>query len=193
MQTDQQIIAVLYAAGEQGVSLTTLSEVLQLDAAALRQHLQRLQDQTAHNDSPLIIKQYGASFKLLTKPQYQAVIERYLQKDQASHLSQAAVEVLAIIAYQQPITRVEIDAIRGVKNSNATIQTLQARQLIKDKGRKEAPGRPIMYITTEEFLDYFGLKTLADLPDLKNFANGELQQPINLELFSEKGKVKNGD
>ncbi|RHW46944.1 SMC-Scp complex subunit ScpB [Bombilactobacillus bombi] len=186
MQLDQEIIAILYTAGEQGVDLASLTEVLQTDSAAIRQHLEQLQQQLANdNTSALSIQQYGKYYKLLTKPQYQSLVIKFLKNEQATNLSQAALEVLAIVAYRQPITRIEIDTIRGVKNSSGTIQTLQARQMIKTKGRKEAPGRPIMYATTEKFLDYFGLRSLADLPDLQEFENRIQEQPVNLDLFSE--------
>lgn len=187
MQLKQALLAILYTAGEQGVTIATLAEVLQADQAALRQQLTQLQQQLNVDDTKaLMIAQYGKKYRLLTKPAYQGIIDKYLYNEQASNLSQAAVEILAIIAYKQPITRVEIDSLRGVKNSSSTLQSLQNRRLITTKGRKEVVGRPIMYITTDKFLNYFGLHSLADLPDLANFQNESKQHALNIDLFSEK-------
>lgn len=187
MQLKQALLAILYTAGEQGVTIATLAEVLQTDQAALRQQLTQLQQQLNVDEAKaLMIEQYGKKYRLLTKPVYQGIIDKYLCNEQANNLSQAAVEILAIIAYKQPITRVEIDSLRGVKNSSSTLQSLQNRRLVTTKGRKEVAGRPIMYITTDEFLNYFGLHSLTDLPDLANFQNESKQHALNIDLFSEK-------
>ncbi|NVY95752.1 SMC-Scp complex subunit ScpB [Lactobacillus sp. DCY120] len=171
MAIETTLMALLYAAGEQGIELAKVAAVLQVDTAAIREQLQYLQDRLSDPRSPWTLQQYGDSYKLLTKASLHKVIEEYLQLQQAATLSPAATEVLAIIAYRQPITRIEIDAIRGVKNSSGTIQALLARQLIKANGHKKAPGRPLVYVTTEFFLDYFGLQSLMNLPDWQEFAS----------------------
>ena len=132
-----------------------------------------------------MIQKYGDVYKLLTKPQYYALIKNYWQLQQTTTLSQAALEILAIIAYRQPITRIEIDEIRGVKNSSSTLQTLVIRQLVQNVGHKNAPGRPRLYGTTPEFLDYFGLKNLAQLPDLSEFQNEKFPDQENFHLFNQ--------
>lgn len=112
-----------------------------------------------------------------------------MQDAGSRHLSQAAVEVLSIIAYQQPITRIEIDEIRGIHSAGA-LQTLLAHELISEAGRKDAPGRPILYETTQTFLDYFGLASLQDLPPLTHTQEraapaADLFASFNAQLGSE--------
>lgn len=186
MSLNQDLVALLYTAGDQGITLVDLAATLQTDQAAIRQHLEALMQQmTQDNQEALVIQQYGDVYKLLTKPQYYALIKNYWQLQQTTTLSQAALEILAIIAYRQPITRIEIDEIRGVKNSSSTLQTLVIRQLVQNVGHKNAPGRPRLYGTTPEFLDYFGLKNLAQLPDLSEFQNEKFPDQENFHLFNQ--------
>ena len=158
--------AILYTAGESGVTLGELAGILEISESAMRQQLDAYRQRLAADDQRgLQLQQFADRYYLLTKPAYAPAIKKYFAGPPAAGLSQAALEVLAIIAYQQPITRIEIDESRGVQSSGA-LTTLAARQLIKEAGRKEAPGRPILYATTQFFLDYFGLNRLADLPPL---------------------------
>lgn len=186
MSLNQDLVALLYTAGDQGITLVDLAATLQTDQAAIRQHLEALMQQmTQDHQAALVIQQYGDVYKLLTKPQYYALIKNYWQLQQTTTLSQAALEILAIIAYRQPITRIEIDEIRGVKNSSSTLQTLVIRQLVQNVGHKNAPGRPRLYGTTPEFLDYFGLKNLAQLPDLSEFQKEKFPDQENFHLFNQ--------
>lgn len=186
MSLNQDLVALLYTAGDQGITLVDLAATLQTDQAAIRQHLEDLMQQmTQDHQEALVIQQYGDVYKLLTKPQYYALIKNYWQLQQTTTLSQAALEILAIIAYRQPITRIEIDEIRGVKNSSSTLQTLVIRQLVQNVGHKNAPGRPRLYGTTPEFLDYFGLKNLAQLPDLSEFQKEKFPDQENFHLFNQ--------
>lgn len=186
MSLNQDLVALLYTAGDQGITLVDLAATLQTDQAAIRQHLEDLMQQmTQDNQEALVIQQYGDIYKLLTKPQYCTLIKNYWQLQQTTTLSQAALEILAIIAYRQPITRIEIDEIRGVKNSSSTLQTLVIRQLVQNVGHKNAPGRPRLYGTTPEFLDYFGLKNLAQLPDLSEFQKEKFPDQENFHLFNQ--------
>lgn len=186
MSLNQDLVALLYTAGDQGITLVDLAATLQTDQAAIRQHLEDLMQQmTQDNQEALVIQQYGDIYKLLTKPQYCTLIKNYWQLQQTTTLSQAALEILAIIAYRQPITRIEIDEIRGVKNSSSTLQTLVIRQLVQNVGHKNAPGRPRLYGTTPEFLDYFGLKNLAQLPELSEFQKEKFPDQENFHLFNQ--------
>ena len=106
-------------------------------------------------------------------------IEKYFQKDLTKNLSQSALEILAIVAYRQPITRVEIDDIRGV-NSSGALQTLVWRGLIETNGKKEAPGHPKLYVTTDYFLQYFNYQSLADLPLIEDFEDSANNEEIDL-------------
>jgi segregation and condensation protein B len=104
-------------------------------------------------------------YQLTTAPGASTIIERYLGLVESSHLSQAALETLAIVAYRQPVTRPQVDAIRGV-NSDAVLKNLLSKGLIQEIGRAEAPGRPILYCTTPDFLQHFGINSLEELPPL---------------------------
>ncbi|WP_125581744.1 MULTISPECIES: SMC-Scp complex subunit ScpB [Lacticaseibacillus] len=174
------IESVLYTAGEAGVELKAFAELLGISPAAMRQQLttyaQALSDDSSRG---LQLQEADERYFLVTKPEFAEVLKKYFAGPPQAGLSNAALEVLAIIAYQQPITRIEIDEVRGVQSSGA-LTTLASRQLIKEAGRKEAPGRPILYATTPFFLDYFGLHTLEDLPPLKPEA-----APTEVDLFSD--------
>ncbi|KRL43971.1 SMC-Scp complex subunit ScpB [Lacticaseibacillus manihotivorans] len=172
------IEAVLYTAGTAGVELQDFAGILGISTAAMRQQLEAYQKALAEDaNAGLFVRQSADRYYLLTKPEFADALRKYFAGPPAQGLSQAALEVLAIIAYQQPITRIEIDEVRGVQSSGA-LTTLASRQLVKEAGRKEAPGRPILYATTPLFLDYFGLKTLKDLPPLE-----EHQAASEIDLF----------
>lgn len=174
------IEAILYTAGEAGVTLSDLAQVLSISEAACRQQLEVFTQKLANDDQRgLMVRAADDRYYLLTKPEYGDTLKRYFAGPPTQALSQAALEVLAIIAYQQPITRIEIDEVRGVQSSGS-LTTLASRQLIKEAGRKDAPGRPILYATTPFFLDYFGLSDLSALPPIK-----ENQTPGEVDLFAE--------
>ncbi|WP_127848216.1 SMC-Scp complex subunit ScpB [Lacticaseibacillus hulanensis] len=191
-----KIEAILYAAGEDGVDLVNLAQILGLSVTATRQQLEKFMSKLAADaDSGLCCRLAGDKYYLLTKPETAAVLRQYFQGPPATGLSQAALEVLAIIAYQQPVTRIEIDQVRGVQSSGA-LQTLVTRQLVNEAGRLDAPGRPIMYATTPEFLDYFGLKHLSDLPPLPETGTmpADPEDLFNQEpLFTDPVETENND
>ncbi|GKQ42740.1 segregation and condensation protein B [Companilactobacillus sp. RD055328] len=194
MQYQAEIMALLYTSGDQGLELGIMAELLEISKSALRQSLDELKiNLEADEQSGLIISQFDDIYKLVTKPQFGSLLNRYFKSGLSTTLSQAALEVLSIIAYKQPVTRVEIDEIRGVQSSG-TLQTLIVRQLVKENGRKNVPGKPIIYATTEQFLDYFGLKTLKELPDISEFEDSELDKDGNLDLFYSKfEKLENNE
>ncbi len=127
------------------------------------------QDYDHDENRGISIVQLAGTFQLATKKQNAAYLKKLVESPGNSHLSQAALETLAIIAYKQPITRIEIEEIRGVKTERP-LQTLIAKALIKETGRAEGPGRAYLYGTTKEFLDYFGLRSLEELPPLPDKA-----------------------
>ena len=139
------------------------------------------------SDSSLSVLHFGETFRLATKSEVADVIKNYFDAPQLTKLSPASLEVLAIIAYKQPITRLEIDEIRGVQ-SGTMLQKLTIRDLIGEAGRLEEPGRPILYKTTNYFLDYFGLKTIDQLPALPNIQpdNSSSSKDLYLKQFNEK-------
>ncbi|MCT6903677.1 MAG: SMC-Scp complex subunit ScpB, partial [Lactobacillus sp.] len=148
-----------------------------------------LQEKLQQNsDSGLQIQQLNDSYKLTTRPEVSKTIENFFQKDLTKSLSQSALEILAIVAYKQPITRIEIDEIRGV-NSSGALQTLIWRGLVKINGKKEAPGHPNLYVTTDYFLQYFGYQSLADLPLIEDFEDDSVNAEGEIDLFAAKGQA----
>ena len=163
---------VLLAAGEP-VTLDRLMETFQDGVLRkdLRQILKDLEEDYA--DKNLQILEVADGYQLCTRSEYSDWIKKYLRLDKATRLSQPALDTLSIIAYKQPITRAEVESIRGV-DSNGVIKTLLEKNIIGPAGRKKVIGRPMMYKTTRKFLEYFGLKDLSDMPTLEDFKEMEI-------------------
>lgn len=160
-----KIEALLFVAGDEGLCLKDLTRLLEQDEASLAVGLEALQKELDERDSALQVIFTAGTYKLASRPEYSSLIEKYAQSSYSSRLSQAALEILAIIACKQPVTRLDIEDIRGV-SSAGPIQKLLLHDLIKEDGRLDAPGRPILYSTTSAFLDVFGLHSLDDLSDI---------------------------
>ena len=179
--------ALLYVAGDKGLEEQNLIELLEVDGEELGQLVTRLQQKMkADPDSGMQIIHIANTYKMTTSQQTAKIIEKYFQKDLTKNLSQSALEILSIIAYRQPITRIEIDDIRGV-NSSGALQTLIWRGLIKQDGKKDAPGHPKLYVTTDYFLQYFNYQSLADLPLIEDFEDTTDGEEI--DLFDSKGSA----
>lgn len=130
--------------------------------------------------SAIEIRQVAEGYSMATKPEYSEYVRRLYKDRTMLKLSPAAIETLAIIAYRQPITKTEIEETRGV-DCTAVLETLLERKLIRIVGRKETIGRPLLYGTTQEFLKYFGLNSLSDLPPLEQFIEESMQQNVSQE------------
>ncbi|GAB6092119.1 SMC-Scp complex subunit ScpB [Furfurilactobacillus curtus] len=183
MTNIEQIEGLLFVAGDEGISLAELAHATGFMRPAINHLLDEIKQRHQTNaDDPLCLLANDGIFRLATKVELAPVIKRYFEAPLATSLSQASLEVLAITAYQQPVTRIDIDEIRGV-SSTATLQKLMLRNLIETHGRKDEPGRPILYQTTNYFLDYFGLTSLAQLPPLPQVADASMDQPLNSDLF----------
>lgn len=179
-----ELESLLYVAGDEGISLDELDHLLTTSRAASKRALETFAQQLrADKQRGLVLFQFGERYKLVTKKAYAALIKRYFETPLTTNLSQASLETLAIIAYKQPITRIAIDEIRGVQSGGA-LQRLMMRQLIEEQGRKNAPGRPILYGTSAFFMDYFGLKSLAELPALTT-PQIEQTTETNQDLFAQ--------
>ena len=135
-------------------------EVTELEVSAAADELASDYD---YNRRGICLKRFGTHIQLSTRPDYAPQIEKLLQPIQKQSLSQAALETLAVVAYKQPVTRLDIEAVRGVK-CDYSVQSLMNKGLIEEVGRKETLGRPILYGTTDAFLSHFGLTSLQDLP-----------------------------
>lgn len=187
MTTVSQVEAVLFVVGEEGISLEELSYLLETTTAKIYEALTRLKEKYATDEqAALHILEVGNHFVLSTKKQFAPLLKKYAQSPMSNSLTQAALETLSIVAYKQPISRVEIDEIRGVQSAGS-IQKLVARQLIEEKGRVDGPGRAILYGTTTYFMDYFGLKSLEELPDIRQMED-EIEEELPLDLFFDRYK-----
>lgn len=158
------IEGLLFVSGDQGISLSELSRLTGLMKSAVKEQLNKLATKYVNDsDSSLQLIQYDDFWQLVTKKELASLIKNYFETPNSKKLSAAALETLAIIAYKQPTTRLEIDTIRGVQSSGS-LQKLIALNLVDENGRLDAPGRPIIYKTTIQFLNYFGLNGLKELP-----------------------------
>ncbi len=162
---EAELEALLFAAADP-VPLEKLAEVLEMPLWECEQVLDRLAEALKGYDRGITLRCVANGWQLVTKPELAEVVSR-LAGQRRYRLSKPTVETLAIIAYKQPITRAEIEDIRGVKVEKA-LATLLEKELIMEVGRRESVGRPILYGTTDIFLEYFGLKTLKDLPSVGN-------------------------
>ncbi|QKE71763.1 SMC-Scp complex subunit ScpB [Arthrobacter citreus] len=156
---------LLFVAGDEGISIVELSETLELNQSDVLELIETLRKEYEQPNRGLQIRILANRYKLTSKREHGEFFKKLVESPSNSSLSQAALETLAIVAYQQPITRTEIEDIRGVKTEKP-IQTLVSKYLIKEVGRAEGTGRAILYGTTSEFLDYFGLKNIKELPPL---------------------------
>lgn len=156
--------------------LTTerLAEILELPAEDIPEILEDLRERYASSSSGITLLESTEGYKLGTKSEMSHYIE-VLYKQPVQVLSGAALEVLSIIAYKQPVTRGEVDFLRGVQSDSA-LATLVDRKLVREAGRKDGPGRPILYVTTEQFLSHFGLTSLQDLPPLEFETDTEMNK-----------------
>ena len=161
--TVQLVESLLFVAGE-AVTVAQLAQALELPADTVESALERLAADLAGRGVRL--QRHGDAVQLVSAPESAATIERFLGVPPAARLSSAALEALAIVAYRQPITRAQVDGLRGV-DSSGVIRALLGRDLIAEAGRLETVGRPILYATTDEFLRQFGLASLAELPPLE--------------------------
>ncbi|GGA22774.1 SMC-Scp complex subunit ScpB [Paenibacillus physcomitrellae] len=176
------IEGMLFLAGEEGLTVKQLCEVLDQRPEMIKEVLDELKKDMSNEGRGLQLLEIAGHFQMATLKEHAPYFEKLAYSPSRSSLSQAALETLSIIAYRQPITRIEIEDIRGVKAERA-IHTLVNKDLIQEVGRAEAIGRPILYGTTKAFLDYFGLASLKDLPDPEQFAEADPLEDETHDLF----------
>lgn len=175
---------LLFVSGEEGITPKALAEVVEVDLEVVTNVLYDLQKEYAKKSRGLRLAEIAGGFRMTTVPAHAIYFEKLAYSPSRSALSQAAIETLAIVAYRQPITRMEIEEIRGVKADRA-LHTLVAKDLIEEKGRADALGRPILYGTTKSFLDYFGLPSLKGLPE-PVIVEGDDEMEERTKLFFER-------
>lgn len=174
------IESLLFMSG-QSLTIRDLSNTLELSIKVLSEVLDEMIKDYETEERGIKLISINGEYQLVTKASNSEYIQKLLKKNKRQSLSQASLESLAIIAYKQPITRIDIDEIRGVKSESA-IQRLLEKDLIKEIGRLEVPGRPMLFGTTEEFLRQFGLKELAELPSLELYQDkGDSSRELDLE------------
>ena len=156
--------AILFAASFP-LGLKDIAAAIQVDEDTAAKLLRTLQDRYSRKDSGIVLSDVDGSFILTSRPEYAPYIENLSARQRPAPLSPASIETLSIIAYRQPVTRGEIDRIRGV-SSDSSIATLTERGLIAEVGRRNSVGRPVLYGTKREFLMYLGITSLSDLPPL---------------------------
>ena len=162
------IEAILFASGDV-VSTEKICDIVEVDKKTIKNVLSKMEDRYQKSDRGITVRQIGNGYQMCTKTQHGEFIKKLFEPKQSHVLSHAAYETLAIIAYNNPITKAKIEKIRGVKSDSA-LAKLTEKNLIKEAGRLDSPGKPILYETTDEFLRRFGFKTLGDLPiiDMKS-------------------------
>ena len=171
------IEAILFVAGEP-VNVREIQRALEVTEDETRQAIDALESDYSYHRRGITLKRFGQHIQLSTRAEYAPYVERLLQPIQKQSLSQSALETLAVVAYKQPVTRLEIEAVRGVK-CDYSVQSLVNKGLIEEVGRKEALGRPILYGTTDKFLSHFGLSSLDQLPAPPEPENtGEDEDPL---------------
>lgn len=180
---------LLFVVGEEGLTLDQIEDVLELEEDAAKELLKELKHDYEDDSRGLRIDFLGNRFKLTTKYEHKKYYQKLIENPETNTLSQSALETLAIIAYNEPITRIQVDTLRGV-GSVQMIRKLVAKGFIKEVGRSDLPGRPILYETTSEFLDYFGLSSIEDLPDMNQFIDEieEEQESDETDLYTSKYK-----
>ena len=154
---------LLFVVGDDGLTLKQICEIMELSLEEGRDLILDLKNTYDDENRGIRINILGDRFKLSTKKEHREYYKKLVETPENNTLSQAALETLAIVAYNEPLTRIEVDEIRGV-NSREMLRKLVAKGLVKEEGRSDLPGRPILYAITNEFLDYFGLSSKDQLP-----------------------------
>jgi segregation and condensation protein B len=180
-----KIIEALLFASLDPLTQAQVNTVFEIDAPVLSDIISALQEEYNKNDYAFMILEVAGGYQLVSRPEYETYIRRLIHKTGKLLLSQAALETLAIIAYKQPVSRVEIESIRGV-DCSAVLKTLLGRNLILIKGRDTGPGRPLLYATTAKYLEHFGLINLSDMPkisEITELATSEQKSPPQVDAF----------
>ncbi|MFS0874789.1 SMC-Scp complex subunit ScpB [Solibacillus isronensis] len=177
-----RIEALLFVAGDEGMTIKQLAQYIEVEPMDIEAGLSELLSHYNEEEMRgITLKQLAGTYQLTTKPEVTDTLKKLIENPTNQVLTAASLEVLAIIAYKQPITRAEVEDLRGVK-SERPIATLVSRALVQEVGRAEGTGRAILYGTTKEFLNYFGLKNIKELPPLPEEVDQEDDQPTDLFL-----------
>ena len=191
MNKEAILEGLLFVVGDEGLTLDNICEIMLIEKEEAQELLKKLREEYSKENRGIRISFMGDAFKLTTKGEHKEYYQKLITTKGSNTLSQAALETLAIIAYNQPITRMEVDELRGISSINM-IRKLMAKDLIKVSGKSSLPGKPNLYRTTSEFLDYFGLATLGDLPELPNVVGtSDDEQELFTSIYKEEENVGN--
>ncbi len=185
---------ILFVSGDDGVSVNQIKEVLEIEDEEVDKLINLLKEEYDKEDRGITLAYLGNRYKLTTKKEHKDYYKKLVEDSESNTLSNAALETLAIIAYNGPVTRLDVDKVRGVY-SGQMIRKLVSKGLIEDKGRSELPGRPILYDTTDMFLDFFGLSSKSDLPSMDTFIKNNNDDPTDdvEDLYESKYKEEEED
>lgn len=187
MNLNSKLESLLFVVGDDGLEFKTILDILEIDETIALKSLNEIKEEFIKDNHGIMLEQFGTKYKFVTKKENKEFIQRLVDTQEDTPLSQSALEILAIIAYNEPITRMAIDAIRGV-NSSYGLRKLVLKELIKEVGKSDLPGRPTLYGITDRFLDYFGLTSKSDLPKLNLVDSLDLD---NINLYDSKYKEEN--
>lgn len=177
---------LLFLNGEEGISFEKIKDILEIDDSKLNELLDTLNNKYLEPTSGLRLVKFDNFYKITTKEEHKDYYKKLVELEDDSLLSQACLETLAIIAYNGPVTRMKVDEIRGI-NSSHMIRRLIAKNLVEDIGKTDLPGRPHLYNVTKDFLDYFGIESIKDLPIIEE---KEIED-VETNLFESKYKEDN--
>lgn len=178
------IEGLLYVQGDLGLTINQIEDILEIPEEEAKRLVLNLKNYYEENNRGLRINYLGNTIKLTTKEAHQKYYQKLLESPSSNNLSESALEVLAIIAYNEPITRGDLEKLRGV-DSTYVLRRLLAKGLIKECGKSDLPGRPILYKTTDDFLDYFGLASIKDLPNIELLEEDNSPKDLYTSIYKE--------
>lgn len=178
------IEGLLYVQGDLGLTINQIEDILEITEEEAKKLVLNLKNYYEENNRGLRINYLGNTIKLTTKEEHQKYYQKLLESPSSNNLSESALEVLAIIAYNEPITRGDLEKLRGV-DSTYVLRRLLAKGLIKECGKSDLPGRPILYKTTDDFLDYFGLASIKDLPNIELLEEDNSPKDLYTSIYKE--------
>lgn len=178
------IEGLLYVQGDLGLTINQIEDILEIPEEEAKRLVLNLKNYYEENNRGLRINYLGNTIKLTTKEEHQKYYQKLLESPSSNSLSESALEVLAIIAYNEPITRGDLEKLRGV-DSTYVLRRLLAKGLIKECGKSDLPGRPILYKTTDDFLDYFGLASIKDLPNIELLEEDNSPKDLYTSIYKE--------
>lgn len=178
------IEGLLYVQGDLGLTINQIEDILEIPEEEAKRLVLNLKNYYEENNRGLRINYLGNTIKLTTKEEHQKYYQKLLESSSSNNLSESALEVLAIIAYNEPITRGDLEKLRGV-DSTYVLRRLLAKGLIKECGKSDLPGRPILYKTTDDFLDYFGLASIKDLPNIELLEEDNSPKDLYTSIYKE--------